>query len=298
MKRLQMLVLAGLVAFGSAGAAVAQGAGTVLADEPHGGALMLQEEIAGKPIPEGLHFQRATSPVMADLVWLDTFMHLILFFVVLLVLVLLALVIVRFNRKKNPRPATFTHNAPLEIAWTALPVVILVVIAIPSLKLLFDQLEVPEAGLTIKATGNQWFWTYTYPEEQIEFASVMLEPEELAEFGYTPDEYLLATDTRVVVPTGTVVRVLVTAADVIHAWGVPSLGTKIDAMPGRLNETWFLAQETGVYFGQCYELCGLRHTYMPIVVEAVEPDQYAAWVAQQQAANGTGEPTTRLAAAE
>ena len=296
MKRLQMLVLAAMMALGSAAAAVAQDA-TVLADEP-GGALMLQEEIAGKPIPEGLHFQRATSPVMQDLVWLDTFMHLILFFVVLLVMVLLGVVIFRYNRKKNPKPATYTHNAPLEIAWTALPVIILVVIAVPSLKLLFDQLEVPEAGLTIKATGNQGFWTYTYPEEQIEFASVMLEPEELAEFGYTPDEFLLATDTRMVVPVGTVVRVMVTAADVVHAWGVPSFGAKVDAMPGRLNETWFLAQETGIYFGQCYELCGLRHAYMPIVVEVVEPAQYAAWVAEQQAANGTGDPKTRLAAAE
>ena len=295
MKRLQMLAIAATAALGTAVTALAQ-EGPVLTEGGVG--FGLQEEIAGKPIPEGLHFQRAVTPVMRDLVWLDTFMNLILLFVVVLVLVLMAIVAVRYNRKANPRPATFTHHATLEVAWTALPVVILIVLAIPSLKLLFDQLEVPEADLTIKATGHQWYWTYNYPEEQIEFASVMLEEDELAEYGYTPDEYLLATDTRVVVPVNTVVRVLTTASDVIHAWAVPSFGVKIDSMPGRLNETWFEATETGVYFGQCSELCGLRHSYMPIVVEVVEQTDYDAWVAEQQAANGTGAPKTRLAAAE
>lgn len=286
MKRLEMLALAATAAL-SATAAFAQEAG----------GLGLHSEVAGKPIPDGLHFQRPVTPVMHDLVWLDTFMHLILSFVVLLVLVLMAIVVVRYNRKANPKPATFTHHAMLEVAWTAAPVIILVVIAIPSLKLLFQQLEVPEPDLTIKATGNQWFWTYEYPEEGIEFASIMLEREELAEYGYTEDEYLLATDTRVVVPVGKVVQVLTTAADVIHAWTIPSFGAKIDSMPGRLNETWFKAEETGVYFGQCSELCGLRHSYMPIVVEVVEQAEYEAWIAEQTAANGTGEAKTRLAAA-
>lgn len=287
MNRLQMLALAVVAAAFCSTAALAQ----------ESEELMLHSDVAGKPVPDGLHFQRPVTEVMRDLVWLDTFMHGILSLVVLLVLVLLAIVIVRYNRKANPRPATWTHHALLEVAWTAAPVIILIVIAIPSLKLLFAQLNVPEPDLTIKATGHQWYWTYEYPEEQIEFASVMLEPEELAEYGYTPDEYLLATDTRVVVPVNAVVHVLTTASDVIHAWTIPSFGSKVDAMPGRLTETWFRATEPGIYFGQCSELCGLRHSYMPIVVEVVEPADYEAWVAEMQVANGTGAPNTQLAAA-
>jgi cytochrome c oxidase subunit 2 len=186
----------------------------------------------------------------------------------------------------------------LEVAWTALPVLILIVIAIPSLKLLFFELNVPpEPDVTIKATGAQWYWNYEYPDEGIEFASIMLQPDELEEYGYEPDEYLLATDTRVVVPVNAVVHVLVTASDVIHAWTVPSFGSKIDAMPGRMNETWFQATEPGVYFGQCSELCGLNHSYMPIVVQVVEQEDYDTWVLEQQAANGTT-PRTQVAAAE
>ena len=286
MKRLQML----------APAAAILGATAALAQEAN--EFGWHSDVAGKPIPGGVHWQRPVTPVMEDLVWLETFMNYIIFGITGLVVVLLAVVIVRFNRKSNPRPATFTHNAMLEVAWTALPVVILIVIAIPSLKLLFMQLEVPEPDLTIKATGSQWFWTYEYPEEQIEFASIMLERDELEEYGYTPDEYLLATDTRVVVPVNKVVHVLTTATDVIHAWAIPSFGAKIDSMPGRLNETWFKATEPGVYFGQCSELCGLRHSYMPIVVEVVEQAEYDAWVSEMQASNGTGEAATRLAATQ
>ena len=286
MKRLQML----------APAAAILGATGALAQEAN--EFGWHSEVAGKPVPGGLHWQRPVTPVMEDLVWLETFMNYIIFGITALVLVLLAIVIVRFNRKTNPRPATFTHNAPLEVAWTALPVVILIVIAIPSLKLLFQQLQVPEPDLTIKATGSQWFWTYEYPEEQIEFASIMLERDELEEYGYTPDEYLLATDTRVVVPVDKTVHVLTTATDVIHAWAIPSFGAKIDSMPGRLNETWFRATEPGVYFGQCSELCGLRHSYMPIVVEVVEQAEYDAWISEMQASNGTGGVATRLAASQ
>jgi cytochrome c oxidase subunit 2 len=287
MKLRQMVALAAMAALGAT-AAIAQEANE----------FGLHSDVAGKPVPEGLHWQRPVTPVMEDLVWLDTFMHAILTGIVLLVLGLLAVIAIRYNRRANPKAATFTHNAPLEVAWTALPVVILIVLAIPSLKLLFQELQVPESDLTIKATGNQWFWTYEYPKEQIEFASVMLEREELEEYGYTPDEYLLATDTRVVVPVNAVVHVLTTATDVIHAWTIPSFGAKVDSMPGRLNETWFKATEPGVYFGQCSELCGLRHSYMPIVVEVVEQPEYDAWVAEMQASNGTGEAKTRLAAAE
>lgn len=287
MKRLQMLALAAMAAFFGSGVALAQQANE----------FGLHSDVAGKPVDGALHWQRPVTPIMESLVWLDTFMHAIMAGIILLVLVLLAIVVFRFNRRTNPKPATFTHNAIIEVIWTGVPVIILIIIAIPSLKLLFDQLEVPEADLTIKATGSQWFWSYEYPEEQIEFSSIMLERDELEEFGYSQDEYLLATDTRVVVPVDKTVHVLVTASDVIHAWTIPSFGSKIDAMPGRLNETWFRATETGVFFGQCSELCGIRHTYMPIVVEVVEQDEYDAWVAEQQAANGTPEPATQLAAA-
>ena len=275
------------------------GLGTILAT---GAAALAQEDVlsapvAGKPIPGGLHFQRPVTPVMEDLVWLDTFMHAIMIAITLFVVVLIGIVIFRFNRKTNPKAATFTHHPLLEVAWTALPVLILIVIAIPSLKLLFFELNVPpEPDVTIKATGAQWYWTYEYPDEGIEFASIMLQPDELEEYGYEPDEYLLATDTRVVVPVNAVVHVLTTASDVLHAWTIPSFGSKIDAMPGRINETWFQATEPGVYFGQCSELCGLNHSYMPIVVQVVEQEDYDSWVLEQQAMNGTA-PATQVAAA-
>jgi cytochrome c oxidase subunit 2 len=257
----------------------------------------LHSEVAGEPVPGGLHFQRPVTPVMQDLVWLDTFMHAMMIGITVLVVALIAIVVVRFNRKANPTAATFTHHPLLEVAWTALPVLILIVIAIPSLKLLFFELKVPDPDVTIKATGAQWYWNYEYPDEGIEFASIMLQPDELEAYGYEPEDYLLATDTRVVVPVNAVVHVLVTANDVIHAWTIPSFGSKIDAMPGRINETWFQATEPGVYFGQCSELCGINHAYMPIVVQVVEQEDYDAWVLEQQALNGT-EPKTRLAAVE
>lgn len=258
----------------------------------------LASDIAGRPVPGGLNFQAPVTPVMEDLVWLDTFMHSIMAAICLLVIVLIGIIVVRFNRRSNPKAATFTHHPVIEVVWTALPVLILIVIAIPSLKLLFFELNVPpEPDVTIKATGNQWYWTYEYPDEGIDFASVMLERDELEQYGYQPSEYLLATDTRVVVPVNAVVHVLVTASDVIHAWTIPSFGSKIDAMPGRINETWFKATVPGVYFGQCSELCGVNHAYMPIVVQVVEQQDYDTWVLEQQALNGT-DARTRVAAAE
>ncbi len=256
----------------------------------------LAGEVAGRPVDREMGFQRAVTEVAHDIQWLDNFLLIIMGAIAAFVTLLLLFVIVRFNKRANPKPATFTHNAGLEIAWTAIPVLILVVIAIPSLRLLFLQLDVPEPDLTIKATGSQWYWTYEYPDEAIEFDAVMLEKDELADYGYTAGDFLLATDTRVVVPVNAVVHVLVTGSDVIHAWAIPSFGSKIDAVPGRLNETWFRAEETGVFFGQCSELCGLNHSYMPIVVEVVSQQDYDAWVQTQQAMNGAA--TTKLAAAE
>ncbi len=260
------------------------------------GSLAMASEVAGRPVDKAMGFQRAVTEVARDIQWLDNFMLIIMTAVAVFVTALLLYVIVRFNKRANPKPATFTHNPALEVAWTAVPVLILVIIAIPSLRLLFLQLDVPEPDLTIKATGNQWYWSYEYPDQRIEFDAVMLQKDELAEYGYTADDWLLATDTRVVVPVNAVVHVLVTGSDVIHAWAIPSFGSKIDAVPGRLNETWFRAEETGVFYGQCSELCGKDHTYMPIVVEVVSQEDYDAWVQTQQAMNATA--TTRLAATE
>lgn len=260
------------------------------------GSLAMASEVAGRPVDKAMGFQRAVTEVARDIQWLDNFLLIIMTAVAVFVTALLLYVIVRFNKRVNPKPATFTHNAGLEVAWTALPVLILVIIAIPSLRLLFLQLEVPEPDLTIKATGSQWYWTYEYPDEAIEFDAVMLQKDELTQYGYTADDWLLATDTRVVVPVNAVVHVLVTGSDVIHAWTIPSFGSKIDAVPGRINETWFRAEETGVFYGQCSELCGKDHTYMPIVVEVVSQEDYDAWVQTRQAMNGAA--TTKLAAAE
>ncbi|MEM6662189.1 MAG: cytochrome c oxidase subunit II [Pseudomonadota bacterium] len=258
---------------------------------------------AGKPIDAGHHFQRAVTPVMRDVVWLDSFLHLMMAGVVLFVMVLMAICIFKFSRKNNPNPATFTHNTTIEIIWTAAPVLILIVIAVPSLKLLFLQLDVPEPDLTIKAIGNQWYWSYEYPDENLEFDAIMIgggEPgltesvkTELAEYGYQEDEFLMATDERVIVPVNAVVHVLVTASDVIHAWTIPSFGSKIDAMPGRINETWFQAEEIGTYFGQCSELCGKDHSYMPIVVEVVSQEDYDTWVLEM--ASRDDDPKTQVA---
>ena len=268
------------------------------------GATALAEGVAGKPVDAGHHFQRAVTPVMEDIVWLDDFMHVIMILIVLFVTALMTYCVLKFGRKSNPEPSTFTHNTTLEVFWTAAPVLILIIIAIPSIQLLFKQLEVPEADLTIKATGSQWYWSYEYPDEQVEFDAIMIgagEPgltddvkAELEEYGFNDDEYLLATDERVVVPFGAIVHVLVTASDVIHAWTIPSFGSKIDAMPGRINETWFQANEVGTYFGQCSELCGKDHSYMPIVVEVVSQDDYDTWVLEM--ASRDDEPKTQVAA--
>ena len=247
------------------------------------GSLAMVADGAGKPIDGGHHFQRAVTPVMENIVWLDDFLHIIITLIVIFVTVLMAICVFKFSRKNNPTPSTTTHHSLLEVVWTAVPVLILIVIAVPSLKSLFLQLDVPEADVTIKATGNQWYWTYEYPDEELEFDAIMLTEDELDEYGYQPDEYLLATDERVIVPVNANVHVLVTASDVIHAWTIPSFGSKIDAMPGRINETWFRAEEVGVYFGQCSELCGKDHSYMPIVVEVVSEEDYETWVLETAA---------------
>lgn len=283
----------------------------------------LAENAVGKPEPGGLNFQPAATWVMRDLAWLDDFLHIVVTAIVLFVLGLMAWVAWRYNARRNPEPATFSHNATVEVVWTAIPILILLAILPFSLSQLYGQLNVPKPQLTIKATGNQWYWSYHYPVENLEFDGYMIGsaatsppegtfPEDyepvynwtlnedaaktLDAFGYERDEFLLATDTRVVVPVDTDVHVLVTGADVIHAWAVPAFGVKIDTIPGRVNETWFRAERTGTYFGQCSELCGLQHSYMPIVVEVVTREDYDAWVGEMQSAEADWVPVPETGA--
>ena len=236
----------------------------------------------GKPVAKGLGFQPAATELARDQQWLDHFVLIIITVVTIFVCALLLIVILRYNSRSNPVPAKFTHNTPIEIAWTLVPVLILVAIGAFSLPALFRSQEMPEnPDVVIKAIGNQWYWSYEYPENGISFDSIMLTKEELADYGYAEDEYLLATDTAVVVPVGATVLLQVTANDVIHSWTIPAFAVKQDAVPGRIAQAWFNVEQEGVYFGQCSELCGINHAYMPIVVKAVSPDVYDAWVAEQ-----------------
>lgn len=232
----------------------------------------------GKPVPGGTGFQPAATSIAEDIHFLD---HMLLWIIVVITVFVTALMIwvsLRYNQKRSPTPARFTHNTPLEIAWTILPILILVVIGAFSLPILFNQQEIPEAEVRIKVTGYQWYWGYEYPDEQIAFDSVMLSRDELAANGYAPDEYLLAVDNAVVVPVGKIVVMQVTASDVIHSWAMPAFGVKQDGVPGRLAELWFRADREGIFFGQCSELCGINHAYMPITVKVVSQEAYAQWL--------------------
>jgi cytochrome c oxidase subunit 2 len=235
-------------------------------------------ESIGKPIPRGWSFQPAASELARDTQSLDWLILVIITVISVFVGLLMLYIIVRFNRRANPTPASFTHHTPIEIAWTIIPILILVFIGAFSLPVLFSQQEIPEADITIKATGYQWYWGYEYVDEGFEFDSYKLEKEELAEYGYAADEYLLATDTAVVVPVGKIIVMQVTAADVIHSWTIPAFAVKQDGVPGRLAELWFNADRIGIYFGQCSELCGKDHSYMPITVKVVSEEAYAEWL--------------------
>ena len=244
-------------------------------------------EIIGQPIADGIGFQPAATKLARDLQWLDGLVLIIITAITVFVLGLLAFVIIRYNRKANPVSETFTHNSPVEVAWTIIPIVILVFIGAFSLPVLFDQQKIPEGEVNIKVTGYQWYWGYEYVDEGFEFESFLigegkvLTPEvelELQKAGYTRDQFLLATDTAVVVPVDKTVVMQVTGADVIHSWTIPAFGVKQDAVPGRLGQLWFKAEKEGVYFGQCSELCGLNHSYMPIVVKVVSQEEYEMWL--------------------
>lgn len=230
----------------------------------------------GQPAPWEYKLQESGSPVMDHIEWFHNWLLVIITIITLFVLGLLITVMVKFNAKANPVPSRTTHNTLIEVAWTLIPVMILVGIAIPSFRLLFQELDIPKADVTIKASGNQWNWTYAYPDDKIEYTSIMLSEDERAKLA-EPLPRLLGADHALVVPVNKVIRVQTTGTDVIHSFAVPAFGIKIDAIPGRLNETWFQATKTGVYYGQCSELCGKDHAFMPIMVKVVTDKEYDDW---------------------
>src|SRR3978361_1638657 len=223
----------------------------------------------GQPAPWEYKPQEAGSPVMENITWFHNFLLVLITIITLFVLALLVIVVVKFNAKSNPAPSRTTHNTLIEVAWTLIPVLILVGIAVPSFRLLFQELDVPKADITIKATGKQWYWSYAYPDNgKFEFDSLLAQDKQ---------PRLLGVDNEMVVPVNKVIRVQTTAADVIHAFALPAFGVKIDAIPGRLNETWFKATQTGMFYGQCSELWGKDHAFMPIAIRVVSDQEFAAW---------------------
>jgi cytochrome c oxidase subunit 2 len=233
------------------------------------GGTALAEEV-GQPAPWEFNLQASASPVMDSILRFHDWLLVIISVITLFVLALLITVVVKFNARANPVPSRTTHNTLIEVAWTLIPVLILVGIAVPSFRLLFLQLDIPKADLTVKATGKQWYWSYAYPDNgKFEFDSLLAEDKQ---------PRLLGVDNELVVPVNKVVVVQVTGADVIHSFAVPAFGIKIDAIPGRLNETWFKATKTGMFYGQCSELCGRDHAFMPIAVRVVSDQDFAAWV--------------------
>jgi cytochrome c oxidase subunit 2 len=277
-----MKVLSRLTVIAAGAGALAASAGAALAG-------------LGQPTPWQLGLQDSASPVMTDITNFHDFLLWIITAISGFILLLLLIVIVRFNARANPTPSRTTHNTPLEIMWTIVPVVVLVLIAVPSFRLLFLELDVPTPDLTVKATGKQWFWSYAYPDNgNFEFDSLIVADKDLK-----PGQLrLLTVDNEMVVPVNKVVHVLVTGSDVIHSFAVPSFGIKIDAVPGRINETWFKATTIGTFHGQCSELCGKNHAFMPITVNVVNDNDFTAWVAQAKKNYGSNDsaPSPTLAA--
>lgn len=240
--------------------------GTALASEPH---------------PWQMGLQEAASPVKHMMDSFHNLLTAIITVIVLFVAALLAYCVVRFSAKRNPVPSKTSHHTLLEVAWTVIPVIILIVVAVPSFKLLYMAERIPQADMTIKVTGRQWYWDYEYPDHgNIAFSSYIIQESDLK----PGQRRMLEVDNRVVVPVNATVRLLVTAGDVIHSWAIPAFGVKKDGMPGRINETWFKAEREGVYYGQCSEICGTNHGYMPIAVEVVSKDKFDAWVAKAKTA--------------
>ena len=231
--------------------------------------------IANEPVDWQLGFQKSASKTMSDIVWFHDYMLLpIITAITVFVLFLLAYACIRFRASKNPVASTTSHNTTIEVIWTLVPCLILIIMAVPSFKVLYSQDEIPKADVTIKAIGYQWYWGYEYPDENIVFDSYMIEDKDLKE----GQPRLLAVDNEVFVPVNKVVKVMITANDVLHAWALPSFGVKRDAVPGRINETWFKADRTGTFYGQCSELCGIKHAFMPITVNVVSEEDYNQWL--------------------
>jgi cytochrome c oxidase subunit 2 len=252
----------------------------------------------GQPTPWEMDLQDSASPVMDEIASFHYFLLWVIAAISIFVLALLAIIVVRFNARANPVPSRTTHNTTIEILWTIIPVIILATIAVPSFRLLFVELDVPTPDLTVKATGKQWFWSYNYPDNgNFEFDSLMVQEKDLK----AGQPRLLTADNDMVVPVNKVVHVLVTGADVIHSFAVPSFGIRIDAVPGRINETWFKATVEGMFYGQCSELCGKDHSFMPISVRVVNDSDFAAWVAsakQKYATDYTAPANTYAAAGD
>ena len=252
--------------------------------------------VMAQPAPWQTGYQEAASPVMHDIIAFNNLVHPIITGIFVFVLVLLFYTMYRFSEKRNPEPSKTTHNTVVEVVWTVFPIIILIVIAIPSFKLLYFQDRAVDPEMTIKAIGHQWYWTYEYPDHDgLTFDALMIADDDIVEGQLR----LLETDNRIVVPVDTSIQVLVTADDVLHAWAMPAFGVKIDAVPGRLNETWFKAEREGVFYGQCSELCGAYHGFMPITIEVVSKGAFATWIEKAKeefALNGA--PATNLAMAE
>ena len=231
--------------------------------------------LANEPMDWQLGFQKSASKSMDDIVWFHDYMLVpIITAITAFVLFLLLYVCVRYRASKNKIPSTTSHNTVIEVIWTLVPCLILIVMAVPSFKVLYSQDEIPKADVTIKAVGYQWYWGYEYPDENIIFDSYMIDEKDLKE----NQPRLLTVDNAVYVPVNKVVKVMITANDVLHAWALPSFGVKRDAIPGRINETWFKADRTGTFYGQCSELCGIKHAFMPITVHVVSEDEYIEWL--------------------
>jgi cytochrome c oxidase subunit 2 len=233
------------------------------------------EVLANQPKNWQLSFQDAASQSMREIVnFHDKLLLPIIIAISAFVLFLLVYACIRFSASRNPNPSKRTHNVAVEVLWTLIPCLILIVMAVPSFKILYKQDAIPKADVTVKAIGYQWYWGYEYPDENIIFESYMVADKDLKE----NQPRLLAVDNEVVVPVNKVIKVLITANDVLHAWALPSFGVKRDAVPGRINETWFKAEKVGTYYGQCSELCGIKHAFMPITVRVVSEEDYQEWL--------------------
>ena len=260
------------------------------------GLLAAPAAMAAGPQPWELGFQQAVTPVMASINDLHNLLLVIIIAICVFVLALLLYCVYRFRESANPTPSKTSHHTVIEVIWTVVPVLILVVIAIPSFRLLYYADVVPEADMTLDVTGRQWYWSYAYPDHGgFTFDSNMVPDDQITE----GQKRLLSVDNPVVVPVDTTVRVIISASDVLHSWAMPPFGVKTDAVPGRVNETWFRAEVEGIYYGQCSELCGVNHGYMPIEVRVVSKEQFASWLeqARQQFADGGSASGTQVAAA-